>query len=260
MRCRLEQYAHFLRLTILVGAEIYHSTAGFASRKIVFFVAGNTRYEKAFPIVYSALSIAINDVVDGAFISFLKDVDMQDIGAYEQFIGYLNNLIFTILIEDNDIIDIRAVEEVFVFLKTRTNKTICTIDIEFLVGLHYRLHVDGCKIAHLRAAGVFIAILLFQMFKPFDGIVSQMRKIVFRLLNFLLEVTHQLVGFLGIELRNANHANLKEFFDILFAHFSYEFSFIGLQRIIHKRNQFLLVGGLLIPFFLINAFLNKDTL
>ena len=98
------------------------------------------------------------------------------------------------------------------------------------------------------------------MFKPFDGIVSQMRKIVFRLLNFLLEVTHQLVGFLGIELRNANHANLKEFFDILFAHFSYEFSFIGLQRIIHKRNQFLLVGGLLIPFFLINAFLNKDTL
>ena len=185
---------------------------------------------------------------------------MQDIGAYEQLIGYLNNLIFTILIEDNDIIDIRAVEEVFVFLKTRTNKTICAIDIEFLVGLHYRLHVDSCKIAHLRAAGVFIAILLFQMFKPFDGIVSQMRKIVFRLLNFLLEVTHQLVGFLGIELRNANHANLKEFFDILFAHFSYECSFIGLQRIIHKRNQFLLVGGLLIPFFLINAFLNKDTL
>ena len=85
-------------------------------------------------------------------------------------------------------------------------------------------------------------------------------QILLSLFNLLLEILHQLVSLLGVELRDADHADIEEFFNILPFHLANEFCFERLQGLIHKRNQFLLICSRFVAFLFIDTILDEDAL
>ena len=65
-----------------------------------------------------------------------------------------------------------------------------------------------------------------------------MVEVVYGCLDLFLQILHQFVSLLGIELGDADHADIKQTFDIFGAHFANQFRLERLQSTIHKLNQF----------------------
>ena len=60
---------------------------------------------------------------------------MLNILADEQFLGNLYNLVLTVFIEDDDIVDIGAVTYELVLLQRCSDEAVLTVDEEFLVSI-----------------------------------------------------------------------------------------------------------------------------
>ena len=185
---------------------------------------------------------------------------MENIRTDKDFLCYANDFVLTIAVENNNVIQIRAVAQELVFLETCSDKAFLAIDIEFFVGLNNGFDIDIGEVTHLRFTRILVSVFGFEVFKPANGIIGQMMQVFLGLLDFLLEVFHQLVGFFGVELGYTNHANIEEFFNILSFHLANKFGFKRLQGLVHKRNQLFLVSSRLVAFLLINAVLDKYTL
>ena len=79
-------------------------------------------------------------------------------------------------------------------------------------------------------------------------------------LDFFLQILHQFVRFLGIELGNADHAYLKQFLDIFVAHLTDKQVLERRQRLIDKLNQFLFVRRILVAFLFVDTVFDEDFL
>ena len=73
--------------------------------------------------------------------------------------------------EDDYIVNIRAVAQKFVLLQPRTDKAFGTVDIEFLIGFYHCLDIDVRKVTHLCTTWIEMTIFGFQCVKPCDGII-----------------------------------------------------------------------------------------
>ena len=189
-----------------------------------------------------------------------EDVDMKDILADIDLVCYLDDLVFTILVEDDDIVDIRAVEEELVFLKGCADKAIFTVDIQLLVGLYDSLDIDVGEVANFSTAWVFGSVLLFERVKPRNGIVGEVLEILDSGFDLFLKILHQFICFLSVKASDTDHSNLKESFYILTAYFAHEFVFPRIKGFVHKSDKLLLVRGVLVALFLIYTVLNEDFL
>ena len=85
---------------------------------------------------------------------------MEDILAHKNLFGYTDDLVFTIFVEDNDIVDVGAVAHEFILRESHADETVSTIDIEFLIGFcHFRC-LNGVEVADLGQTWVFLTILI----------------------------------------------------------------------------------------------------
>ena len=75
-----------------------------------------------------------------------------------------------------------------------------------------------------------------------------------------LQVSHEVVGFLGVELGDANHADFEEAFDIFSPDFTDEFVFPRREGMVNKLNQFVLVGCCFVSFLFVDALFDEDFL
>ena len=105
-------------------------------------------------------AIAINHIIDGAFVVFLEHLQPNDTFAHKNLVGHLQHLIFSVTIEDNHIVNIRTVAHKLVLLQPRSNEAFLAIDIEFLIGLHHFGAVDGVETADFRATRMRLAVFL----------------------------------------------------------------------------------------------------
>ena len=110
---------------------------------VVFLILSDAGYVEAFHEIDTLLTIAIDDVIDSAFIATLEDRNMEYIRADEEFFRHTHDLIFTILMEDDDVIYIGAVKEELIFLESCSDESFLAVDIEFLVVLDHRLYIDS---------------------------------------------------------------------------------------------------------------------
>ena len=149
-----------LGLTIGIGREINHLRAGGTQGQVVFAVARHGRHVETLHIVKALFAIAINHIVDGAFVVFLEHLQPNNAFAHENLVGHLQHLIFSIAIEDNHIVNIRTVAHKLVLLQPRSDETFLTIDVEFLIGLHYFGAVDGVETADFSATRMRFAVFL----------------------------------------------------------------------------------------------------
>ncbi len=260
MKRRLQGDADHLSLAVGIGGEIDYARTGFALRQVVLLVAGHARHVEALHIVYTASSVAIDDVIDGTFVLLLEDIDMQDIRADKELLGHTNHLVLTVFVEDDDVVQVGAVAEELVFLESRSDEAFLAVDIQLLVVLHHGGYVDRAEVAHLGAARITGTVFLLEVTEPGDGVVGEVVEILLALLDLFCQFLHQFVRLLGVELGDADHADLKESLDILGTHLADELGFPGLQSLVHKLNQVLLVGRILIAGLLVDTVLDEDLL
>ena len=163
VRSGFELHAHFFRLSIGVGGEIYHLRVRFALSEVVLLVASHGCDKKAFPVVGPAFfAIAIYGVVDSALVVLLENSDMDDVGADKRLVRHLDNLVLAVLVEDDYIVQVGAVEQELFFFQAGADKALGAVDVQFLVRLDHRLHIDSGEVAHLGLAGVGGSVLVFE--------------------------------------------------------------------------------------------------
>ena len=154
---RLQLYLDNLSLAIRVGREIYHLRARGALCQVVLLIASYCTHSKAFNIIAFILTIAIYGIVDSAFVILSPHTYVQYILAHIDLISHLNHLIFTIFVEDDNIVHVRAIGYelgVFVFLQSDTHKSLFGVDIEFFVSFNHLSNLDCFEIAQFGLTGI----------------------------------------------------------------------------------------------------------
>ena len=149
-----------LGLTIGIGREINHLRAGSAQGQVVFAVARHGRHVETLHIIKPLFAIAINHIVDGAFVVFLEHLQPNDAFAHKNLVGHLQHLIFSVAIENDHIVNIRTVAHKLVLLQPRSDEAFLTVDVEFLIGLHHFGAVDGVETADFGATRMRFAVFL----------------------------------------------------------------------------------------------------
>ena len=101
----------------MVDGEPAHLASRLTGREIILLVAGETGHEETLHVVGSTPAVLIDYVVDSALVVALEYVDMDDSLTDKHLLLHLDHFIAAILIEDNYIVDRRAVAEVFILFK-----------------------------------------------------------------------------------------------------------------------------------------------
>ena len=126
---RIECNLYQLSLTIRVGCEVVNLRTRRTEGYVVFLITCDRSHVEAFDIVRSRLSVTINDVINRTLVVLLKHLYMKNTLTHKYLVGNSDNLILTITVEDNHVIEVRAVLNELCLLKTRTNETFLTVNI-----------------------------------------------------------------------------------------------------------------------------------
>ena len=255
--CRIKCHLDNFSLAIGVGSEIHHPRARSALRQVVFAVAGYTGDIESLDEVEALLSVTIHHIVYGALVVLLEHTDVEDILANEYLVGHLDNLILTILIEDDDIVDIGAIAYIFVLLERSADESLLTVDIEFLVGLNDGSCLDGVEVAYLGATGMLMSILVAQELKPIRCHLHHVCQVAVNLLYLSLDAGREFVGLVLIKLQYALHLDFKEFEDVVLGHLAHKLGVIGSESLVDMLAHCIHVGSLFKLAVFINAFLDK---
>ena len=74
--------------------------------------------------MYAVLAVAVYNVVYGTLVVLLEHIDIYHVLAHEQFFAHLDNLVFTVLVEEDDVIDVRAVGDKLVLLQRCSDESL----------------------------------------------------------------------------------------------------------------------------------------
>ena len=156
----VQRNLYALGFAIGIGREINHLRAGSTQGQVVFAVARHGRHVETLHIVKALFAIAINHIIDSAFVVFLEHLQPNDAFAHKNLVGHLQHLIFSVAIENDHIVNIRTVAHKLILLQPRSDEAFLAIDIEFLIGLHHFGTVNGVETADFRATRMRLAVFL----------------------------------------------------------------------------------------------------
>ena len=74
--------------------------------EVVLFLASDSRHVESFDIIVTALAVAIDSIVDGALVVLLEHLHMHDVLADKGFLADADDLVFSVFVENNDVIDV----------------------------------------------------------------------------------------------------------------------------------------------------------
>ena len=166
LRIGVERNLDDLSLTIGVGREVHDPRARCALCHIVLPVANHGSHVETLHEAEALLSVTIDHIIDGTRVVLLEYVDIEHVFAHEHLFCYADHLVFTFLIEDDDIVEVGAVAHKLVLFQSCTDKAVCTIDVELLIGFSHLRRVDGVEIAYLRLARMVLAIFILEELEP----------------------------------------------------------------------------------------------
>ena len=130
---------------------------------------------------------------------------MDDVLSNEYLVSNTNDLILTVLVEEDDIVNVRTVTHELVFLQSCTDESLCAVDIQLLVCLSHLRSLDSIERTYLCKTWMLSTILLLQMLEPLARYINHAVQIALYLLNLSLNLCHQLVCLVLRELGNALH-------------------------------------------------------
>ena len=186
------------------------------------------------------LAVAVNTVVDGALIVLLEYLYMEDILADEYLVCYLGDFKLTILIEDDDVIEVGAVAYEFILLQPCTNESFLTVDVEFLVSLYHLCNLNGIEVSDFSFARMILAVFSLEIFKPVDGNISHVSQVVLNLSKFSLNLHQQFVCLILIIFKDSLHLDFQEFENVLAGNFPMEGIFYHTLTVYFGSKEFVL--------------------
>ena len=160
------------------------------------------------------LAVTINTVVDGALVVLLEYLDMKDVLAHEYLVCHLGDLELSILIEDDDVVEVGAVAYELVLLQACSHETFLSVDVELLVGFHHLGYLDGVEVANLGLARMQLAIFALEILKPVDGDIGHVGEVVLYLGKLCLDLHQQLVCLILIIFKDALHLDFEQLEDV----------------------------------------------
>ena len=160
--------------------------AGFAFCEVIFFVASHTCNCKTFHIEYSTSAILIYHIVDCAHVVTFKHVEVKNVFTHKHLFLHFHNLILTIFVEDDDVVDVRAVAHIFIFLQSGAYEAFFAVDVEFFISLCHSCSLNVVKSAYHSVARICCTIFRFQIFIPFNCIIYYMVEVVEQCFNFIV--------------------------------------------------------------------------
>ena len=105
MESRLERDFNRLGFAVGVRRKIYHFRSGLALSEVIFLITRHAGDVEALHEIDTLLTVSINDVIDRAFVSTMEDSYMEDVGADKRLFAHADNLVFAVLVEDDDIVN-----------------------------------------------------------------------------------------------------------------------------------------------------------
>ena len=256
----LEGYSQHLGLAVGVNGEPQHLRAWFASCHVIFLVARDACECKSLHVGGAASAVGVEHVVDGASVVALVHAHIHHVLSHIDLLGNLHNLVLTVLVEDDDVVDVAAVAHVLVLLECSANESLGAVDVEFLVGLGNLAGYDGVEVANGSAPWMQVTVFLLQVLIPVDGVLHQVRELVVDVGKALVEHGDVVVGFVAVELDNALHLDFHQAQDVVAGYGAVELWLEGLQALVDVSNGGVLVLGLLVATILIDALLDEDFL
>ena len=257
---RVERHLDDLGLAVRIGREIEHLRAWLALCGVHLAVARDARHVEALDEARAVFSVAIDEVVGRARVVFLEHLHVEHVFAYKQLVGHAHHLEFSVAVEDDDIVDVGAVAHEFVFLQTRSDEALLTVDVEFLVGLHHFRGHDGVEVADFSATRMRCAVFFLDLGEPLDGDVGHVGKVVYDFLDFGLNAGHQLVGLVFVELQDALHLDFQEAKDVIARHLANQVFLERFQPFIDVRHNGVERLGLLEFLVFVDAFFDENAL
>ena len=254
----VQRYLNDFRLAIGVSREVHDLRAWLTCRHVILAVAGDSRHIEALDVVRAFLSRAIHHVVDGALVVALVDAKPQHVLAHKELLGHTYHLELSVAVEDDDIVDVGAVADVFVLLQTRADEALLTVDVELLVGLGHLRSLDGVEVAYLRQTRMVLAVLVLEEQEPLGRHLRQVLQVVVYLVNLCLNTGHQLVGFVLVELQDALHLDFQQLQDIVLRHLANHLRIIRRQALINMLADGIHIGSLFKLLVLIDTLLNEN--
>ena len=104
--------------------------------------------------------------------------------------------------ENNNIVQIRAVADKLVFFKTHTCKTVIPVYIEFFVGHNHLFSHNIVEIFDFGTASTVFAIFVFDIGVILYGIINYVFKFVLSLLHLLFETLDIIISLKSVVFRN----------------------------------------------------------
>ena len=183
---------------------------------------------------------------------------MEHVLAHKHLVRHTDDLVFSVFVEDDDIVDVRTVADKLVLLQPCADEAIGAIDVEFLVGLSHLCSLDGVEIANLREARMFLAVFVLEELEPTGGHFHQIGQITINFLNLGLDTGHQFVGLFLIELQDALHLDLQQFQDVVLRHLTNEGGIVGRQTVVDMLTDLIDVRRLLELTVLIDTLFDEN--
>ena len=190
VECNLDDFG----LAVGVRCEVDDARSRRALREIVLLVASHGGHVETLDEVLPLSAVAIDHVVDGAAVVLLEHRHVEDVLPYEYLLGHADHLVFTVFVEDDDIVEIRTVADELVFLHARSDEAFLTVDVELLVGLHHLGSLDGVEVLNLREARVFVAVFVFQILEPVGRHFGHVGQFLVDFLNLGLDAGDEFIG------------------------------------------------------------------
>ena len=269
LRVRLQRHFDHFGLAVRVRSEILNLRPLLTASEIVFAVVCDARHVEALDVVRPILAVAIHHIVDGSLVVFLEHGDVHDLGFLllglrafgltdVHFLRHTRHLVRSVAVEDDHIVDVRAVLHKLVLLQRSTHETVGAVHIEFLVRLHHFGRFDRVERANLSAAWVFVGITRLDGFKPVDRHLRHVCQIVVDLFEFGLDARNEFVGLRLVELQNARHLDFEQAQQVVAGHFAHEIFFERFETPVDVQQRRINVGRILIGFVFIDALVDED--
>ncbi|CDD83622.1 unknown [Bacteroides sp. CAG:462] len=229
---RLQRDLDDLCLPVRVDREVDHFRVRLAVGAVIFAVAYDAGDEEALDHVVALGAVPVDHVVDGALVVLLEDIDVYEVRPHEHLVGDADNLVLARAVEEDDVVDVRAVRHELILLQTRAYEALVAVDVQLLVRLHHLGSLDGVEAAYFGEAGMVLAVLLLEHPEPARGDLDHVAQFLVYFGYLLVHACDGLVRLVAVELEDASHLYFHQAEDVVLRHFTDELRVEGGQTLV----------------------------
>ena len=229
----LQRHFYHLCLAVCVGCEVGYARLRVALCQVVLAVAIEGRYVESLDKGESRLAVLVAHIIYSTRVVFLKHrhvyyLRLALLGlralrfAHKHLVGHTCHLVGSVFIEDDDVVDVRAVAHKLVLLQPRSHESVGAVDIEFLVCFGHGGGLYGVEVAYFGQSRMLGSIFVLQESEPVGSHLDQVVEVALYLFKLGLDAGNEFVGLVFVELQYALHLDFEQSQQVVAGHFAHK--------------------------------------